>query len=115
VLLTLAFRLDHGVALWLAPVALPLVLALPVAVLSGAPARGRWLRRAGLLLTPEETAPPLALRRAWAEAAVPESSPPIEVVLPRPAARRQRAARADRRFAQRPMPLGADRRLPLAR
>jgi len=59
---------DAGVGLWLAPVALPLVLAWPIAVWSGRPAAGRRLRRAGLLLTPEELAPSATLRRAWATA-----------------------------------------------
>jgi membrane glycosyltransferase len=78
---------DASVALWLAPVALPLVLALPLVVWAGRPALGRRLRSAGLLLTPEETAPHRVLRRAWAEAAHPApatlatAAPPVGEVI----------------------------------
>ncbi len=57
--------------LWLLPVALPLLAAWPVAVWAGRPGLGLALRRTGLLLTPEEVAPAPALRRAWAQAAMP--------------------------------------------
>jgi membrane glycosyltransferase len=57
--------------LWLLPVALPLLAAWPVAVWAGRPGPGLALRRVGLLLTPEEVAPAAALRRAWAQAALP--------------------------------------------
>ncbi len=70
-----ALQRDHGVALWLAPMALPLMLAWPITVWTGRSGPGRWLRRAGLLLTPEETAPPPVLVRAWAEAGVPQPQP----------------------------------------
>jgi membrane glycosyltransferase len=63
-----ALAADASVALWLSPVVLPLLLAWPIAVWSGRPAQGRWLRRIGLLLTPEEMAPAAALRQAWAGA-----------------------------------------------
>ena len=46
----------------------PLLAAWPVAVWAGRPALGRALRRAGLLLTPEEVLPAPALQRAWANA-----------------------------------------------
>jgi membrane glycosyltransferase len=42
-----------------------------VAVWAGRPGPGLALRRVGLLLTPEEVAPAAALRRAWAQAALP--------------------------------------------
>jgi membrane glycosyltransferase len=58
-----------GMALWLAPMLLPLLLALPTVVATGSPLLGQRLRTAGLLLTPEEVAPPRPLRQAWAEAA----------------------------------------------
>ncbi len=67
---------DTGVALWLSPVVLPLVLALPLAVWTGSPAAGARLRAAGWLLTPEETAPPLVLRRARALIAAPRAGAP---------------------------------------
>ena len=53
---------------WLLPVFVPLILAVPLTVASGSMARGEKLRRHGLLLTPEETAPPVLLRAAWAHA-----------------------------------------------
>ncbi len=56
---------DASAALWLAPVALPLVLATPLAVWGARPALGQALRRAGLLLIPEESQPATELRRAW--------------------------------------------------
>jgi membrane glycosyltransferase len=70
-----ALAVDHGMALWLAPMALPLLLALPLVVATGHPALGQALRRAGLLMTPEETATPRTLRRAWAEGAEPHPAP----------------------------------------
>jgi membrane glycosyltransferase len=70
-----ALAVDQGMALWLAPMALPLLLALPLVVATGHPALGHALRRAGLLMTPEETAPPRTLRRAWAEAAESQAAP----------------------------------------
>ncbi|HSD37593.1 MAG TPA: glucans biosynthesis glucosyltransferase MdoH [Rhodocyclaceae bacterium] len=53
---------------WLLPVFVPLILAVPLTVASGSVARGEKLRRHGLLLTPEETAPPVLLRAAWSHA-----------------------------------------------
>ncbi|MBK8906894.1 MAG: glucans biosynthesis glucosyltransferase MdoH [Rhodospirillales bacterium] len=43
---------------WVMPVLAGLILSIPVAVISSRPDVGNWLRRQGLLLTPEETAPP---------------------------------------------------------
>ncbi len=78
-----ALAADASVALWLSPVALPLLLAWPIAVWSGRPSNGRWLRRLNLLVTPEEIAPAPALRQAWAGAsAQPTTSPgALEPVL----------------------------------
>ncbi|MEO5735759.1 MAG: glucans biosynthesis glucosyltransferase MdoH [Rubrivivax sp.] len=50
---------------WLAPVTLPLLLSWPLTVWAGSPRLGLAMRRAGILLTPEEVAPAPALRRAW--------------------------------------------------
>ena len=71
-----AFAIDASVALWLSPVALPLLFAWPIAVWSGRPSNGRWLRRLGLLLTPEEMAPAAALRQAWAGGGVTATTSP---------------------------------------
>jgi len=85
--LGLALMLGDGLVLWVAPLAVPLLLAWPLAVFSASPAAGLWLRRHGLLLTPEEVAPPPVLRRAWAladTAALPASAPmPLDVVVAR--------------------------------
>ncbi len=53
---------------WLLPVALPLLLAAPLTVLSGHVAVGQWLRQRGMLLIPEESWSPAVLRRAWRHA-----------------------------------------------
>ena len=50
---------------WLLPVAVPLLLSVPLAVWTSSAALGEALRRAGLLLVPEESTPPPLLRRAW--------------------------------------------------
>src|SRR5215510_14643278 len=49
---------------WMSPVVLGLVLAIPVSAVTGWPALGQAVRRLGLLMTPEEIAPPAVLQRA---------------------------------------------------
>ena len=56
---------DAQAAFWLAPVALPLLLAIPLAVLTSNPRLGARLRDQALLLIPEESREPAVLRRAW--------------------------------------------------
>ncbi len=51
---------------WLLPMALPLLVAVPVSVWTSQERLGRRIRRAGWLATPEESATPRVLRRAWA-------------------------------------------------
>ena len=46
---------------WLAPVLLGLVLSVPLSWASSRSDLGRWLRKRGVLITPEETAPPPVL------------------------------------------------------
>ncbi|QPF75804.1 glucans biosynthesis glucosyltransferase MdoH [Roseateles sp. DAIF2] len=53
---------------WIAPVALPLLLAAPITVWSSRSRLGEKLRRARLLLIPEEHCPPTVLNQAWAYA-----------------------------------------------
>ena len=48
--------------------ALPLLLAVPLAVLTSHVALGDWVRARGVLLIPEETRSPLVLQRAWLHA-----------------------------------------------
>jgi membrane glycosyltransferase len=55
--------------IWLAPVAVPLLLAVPLAVLTSHVALGGWMRSRGVLLIPEESRSPAVLRRAWRHAA----------------------------------------------
>ncbi len=57
---------------WLAPVGLPLLLAVPFTVWSSRSDVGERVRAAGLLLVPEESWTPSVLRRAWAYACMPK-------------------------------------------
>jgi membrane glycosyltransferase len=54
----LTWRLDAPVFWWFLPVFAGLVLSVPLSVFTSSDRLGSFLRRAGLLLTPEETAPP---------------------------------------------------------
>ena len=56
------------------PVIVGLILAIPIAWLTGQPRPGEALRAAGLLLTPEERAPPAVLLRANELAARPHAA-----------------------------------------
>jgi membrane glycosyltransferase len=58
-----AWRLGGEVFWWFLPVCAGLLLSVPLTVLSSRDDLGRALRLAGLLLTPEETAPPTQLTR----------------------------------------------------
>jgi membrane glycosyltransferase len=60
--------LQPQATLWLAPMGLPLLLAVPLAVLTSRSALGQRLLANRLLLTPEEHSAPRVLRRAWAHA-----------------------------------------------
>jgi membrane glycosyltransferase len=59
-----AYAVSTPLLLWMSPVVAGLILAVPVAALTAHPSVGRGLRRAGLLLTPEERMPPAVLTRA---------------------------------------------------
>ncbi|MDJ0389356.1 glucans biosynthesis glucosyltransferase MdoH [Roseomonas sp. E05] len=61
-----AWLVSPYLALWMSPVVLGLALAIPLAALTARRDVGLGLRRLGLLLTPEEAAPPLVLSRAKA-------------------------------------------------
>ena len=58
--------LSPSTLIWIAPIALPLLLAAPITVLSSRARLGERMRRAGLLLIPEESQTPTVLRNAWA-------------------------------------------------
>jgi membrane glycosyltransferase len=60
--------INAGALIWLAPVALPLLLAIPLAVFSSHGGVGGRLRERGILLIPEESRSPAVLRRAWLHA-----------------------------------------------
>jgi len=59
-----AWTASPYLALWMIPVVLGLVLAIPLAAVTGQRRMGWALRRIGLLCTPEETAPPSVVARA---------------------------------------------------
>ena len=61
-----AWAVSPSLALWMLPVVLGLALAIPLAVVTGQRRTGMALRRAGLLLIPEEVQPPPVLARAAA-------------------------------------------------
>ncbi|BCJ89892.1 glucans biosynthesis glucosyltransferase H [Terrihabitans soli] len=59
-----AYAVSVSLFLWMTPVVLGMVLAIPLAAWTGARSAGQSFRRSKLLLTPEETAPPPVLARA---------------------------------------------------
>ncbi len=59
-----ALALEPATLLWLAPVGVPLLLAVPLAVLTSRAGLGERVRAFGLLVTPEETRTPTVLRDA---------------------------------------------------
>ncbi|MBS1036344.1 MULTISPECIES: glucans biosynthesis glucosyltransferase MdoH [Gluconobacter] len=59
-----AWSVSHALFLWMTPVLLGLVLAIPLAAVTASRDVGLGLRRAGFLLIEEETAPPPILRLA---------------------------------------------------
>ena len=60
--------IDPSALIWLMPVGLPLLLAIPLTVLTSQIALGTTLRDRGWLLIPEESRSPAVLRRAWMHA-----------------------------------------------
>jgi membrane glycosyltransferase len=59
-----AYGLSPYLFAWMSPTILGLVLAIPLSAASGLRRLGLGLRRAGLLLTPEERSPPMIVARA---------------------------------------------------
>lgn len=59
---------DAEILIWLLPIGLPLLLAVPMSVLSSQIAIGSTLRHSNWLLIPEERWSPKVLRRAWQHA-----------------------------------------------
>lgn len=64
-LLTALAVLEPRAALWLAPMALPLALVVPVSVFTSRASLGRRALAHRLLMTPEEHCAPRVLRQAW--------------------------------------------------
>ena len=59
---------DASALVWLMPVGLPLLLAIPMAVVTSQIALGSAMRERSYLLIPEESRSPAVLRRAWMHA-----------------------------------------------
>ncbi|WP_408090434.1 glucans biosynthesis glucosyltransferase MdoH [Rhodoplanes sp. SY1] len=66
-----AYAVSAPLLLWMTPVVAGLVLAIPTVAVTSSERVGHALRRAGLLLIPEEREPPAVLLRAQALAAAP--------------------------------------------
>ena len=62
----MAYLISPGLAAWMSPVILGLVLSIPIVMLTSARAPGQWLRRHKIFCTPEELSPPQVLVRASA-------------------------------------------------
>ncbi|MDB6001823.1 MAG: glucans biosynthesis glucosyltransferase, partial [Rhizobacter sp.] len=60
---------DPIAALWLAPMTVPLILAIPMSVVTSRADVGEWMMKHKWLTTPEEVWAPAVLRQAWAETA----------------------------------------------
>ncbi|WP_225781044.1 glucans biosynthesis glucosyltransferase MdoH [Xenophilus sp. Marseille-Q4582] len=60
--------IDASALMWLLPVGLPLLLAIPMAVVTSQIALGTQMRERSYLLIPEESRSPAVLRRAWMHA-----------------------------------------------
>jgi membrane glycosyltransferase len=60
--------IDASALVWLLPVGLPLLLAIPMTVLTSKVGVGTAMRANNYLLIPEETKSPAVLRRAWLHA-----------------------------------------------
>lgn len=62
------FFMDASALVWLLPVGLPLLLAIPMTVVTSKVDVGTLMRAQNYLLIPEETKSPRVLRRAWLHA-----------------------------------------------
>jgi membrane glycosyltransferase len=69
---------------WIAPIVLPIVLSMPLSVLTSHDGPGRWLRRKKLLLIPEETFPDREIKDVTRFTAEKEAAP-VPLDLPREA------------------------------
>lgn len=67
---------------WMSPALISMLIAAPLGAFLGSNAAGDWLRRRGLLSTPEERAPPAIVRAAAAAVADLRAAPPPPPGLP---------------------------------
>jgi len=67
--------IDASALVWLLPVGLPLLLSVPMTVLTSQVGVGTAMRAQSYLLIPEETRSPAVLRRAWLHASRPANQP----------------------------------------
>ncbi|MFP5223903.1 MAG: glucans biosynthesis glucosyltransferase MdoH [Acidobacteriota bacterium] len=58
---TALYHLNYRFFWWVSPIFIPLLLSIPLSVITSLPGLGRWLRRMGLILIPEEVEPPREL------------------------------------------------------
>jgi membrane glycosyltransferase len=70
-----ALAMEPGAALWFAPVALPLLFAVPLTVATSRADVGERVRARRLLVIPEESWTPTVLRQAWAYASAASPAP----------------------------------------
>ena len=67
-LATVIAVVDAPALMWLAPVGLPLLLVIPMTVITSRVGLGQALRSRKVLLIPEEYRSPAVMRRAWLHA-----------------------------------------------
>ena len=76
-----AYMVRFDFFLWLSPVWIGLIISIPLSVMLGQTAAGARMRRAGLLLTPCESAPPPLIAHLWKNLdACRRHAPPEEVL-----------------------------------
>jgi membrane glycosyltransferase len=71
--------IDASALIWLLPVGLPLLLSIPMTVITSRVGLGMRMREQNFLLIPEETKSPAVLRRAWLHAS-PLAKPRLSLV-----------------------------------
>ncbi|TPW34051.1 glucans biosynthesis glucosyltransferase MdoH [Oecophyllibacter saccharovorans] len=76
-----AWSVSLPLFLWMLPVLIGLVLAIPLVAFTGSTVMGQDLRKAGLLLIPEETHPPRIIKMAEEEEGHVDHDPALEASL----------------------------------
>jgi membrane glycosyltransferase len=101
-----AYAVSWSLFLWMTPVIIGLLLAIPLAALTADAALGRGLRRLGLLLVPEERRPPSILARANELAPIMERAVPDSDAISRLAGDEELAAAHRAMIERRPRQRG---------